>query len=224
MVNVNTRRDPAVYALHAGDHNYFYVGVTSVNSDNRLYEHIYRARSGHASPVYEKMRDLGIENVRVVDLSPITSGEIPKMVEAKWINKLFKSGYPLTNQSSLDGQPDSMSERSKELISIANRGRPTWIKGKKGETAGWTDERRAKMAERAAVSRANRIPNHGTVTEYRKYGCRCNDCTSATLHPKPRATEHGRYLYKRDKCRCDICVEANRVYSREWLAARRVNL
>lgn len=43
MVNVNYRKDPAVYALHAGDHVLAYVGSTSKNSQNRLYEHIYRA-------------------------------------------------------------------------------------------------------------------------------------------------------------------------------------
>lgn len=86
MVNVNNRRTPAIYALHAGDHVYFYVGSTMKNSDNRLYEHIYRAHAGHKSPVYTRMRDLGIRNIQVVDLEPITDGSRKVEMETRWIS------------------------------------------------------------------------------------------------------------------------------------------
>jgi hypothetical protein len=117
MVNVNNRRDPAVYALHAGDHLYGYVGSTSKNSQNRLYEHIYRARTGHISPVYQWMREVGLENVQVVDLAKESDRETREALEVVLIAQLIAEGHPLRNQIARDGRPGSMSARSRELIS-----------------------------------------------------------------------------------------------------------
>jgi len=147
MVNVNNRRNPAIYALHTGDHRYFYVGSTSKNSDNRLYEHIYRAHTGHKAPLYVWMRDVGIRNVQVVDLALIEDMSTRAELEAEWIARMIADGHPLTNQVARDGVPNSMSEQSKARVSKANRGKPTWIKGKRGADAGWTDERRRAQAE-----------------------------------------------------------------------------
>lgn len=223
MVNVNTRQTPAIYALHAGDHQYFYVGTTTVNSDNRLYEHIYRARVGHRSPVYVRMREVGIDNVQVVDLERLTDVSKRFTIEAQWIAKMIAAGHPIQNRIGRDGLPNSMSEESRALISAAHVGVQTWITGKRGEEAGWTQARREAMRARAAERRANRVPRHGTLSEYQKYGCRCDECFAVARHPRVPVEVHGRYLYKRDKCRCDVCVQANRDYLKIWSAARKAS-
>jgi hypothetical protein len=151
MVNVNTYRNPSVYALHAGDFRFAYVGVTTKNSKNRLYEHVYRARNGHKAPVYEWMRSVGIRRVRVVDLELVESTDTLPGLELKWIATLLASGHDLRNQIGRDGVANSMSSASRARISDAAKGRPTWIKGLKGEAAGWTEERRAAMRERRTV-------------------------------------------------------------------------
>jgi len=148
MVNVNTFRDPAIYALHAGDGVYRYVGATSKNSKNRLYEHIYRARSGHMGPVYVWMREVGLENVQVVDLAKVADDDLRLRLEATTIAHLIQAGYPLVNRISRDGVPNSMADESRKLISAAHSGRPTWIKGKSGIEAGWTERRREAQRER----------------------------------------------------------------------------
>lgn len=117
VVNVNHRRDPAVYALHSGDHLYAYVGATSKNSQNRLYEHIYRARVGHTAPVYQWMREVGLENVQVVDIAKETDAETRDALEVILIAQLIAEGHPLRNQIARDGHPGSMSEYSRDLIS-----------------------------------------------------------------------------------------------------------
>lgn len=148
MVNVNHRIDPAVYALHAGDFVFAYVGETSKNSQNRLYEHIYRARSGHSGPVYQWMRGVGLENVQVVDLVKEPDAATRAAIEAATIARLIDEGHPLRNQVARDGVPGSMSADSRDLIGAKARGRVTWIAGKRGEAAGWTQERRDAMKQR----------------------------------------------------------------------------
>lgn len=137
-----------IYALHAGDGVYRYVGSTSKNSKNRLYEHIYRARSGHPSPVYMWMREVGTDHVQVVDLVKVEDDSLREVLEAATIAHMIKAGHPLTNRMSRDGTPGSMAEESKRLIGEKAHGRPTWIKGKTGEDAGWTDARRRAQSDR----------------------------------------------------------------------------
>jgi hypothetical protein len=220
MANVNQRFTPAIYALHTGDHNYSYVGSTSRNSDNRLYQHISRAQHGHMAPVYVWMRDVGIRNVQVIDLELVADKQVRQTHEAEWIARLISEGYPLTNELARNGVADSLSEELKKRMSETRKGKPTWITGKQGEEAGWTEARRLAVALTAAQVRADRIPVHGTLNEYKKHGCRCSECFAASRTPRVPVAEHGRYLYKRDKCRCEICVTANREYGRNWLAAR----
>lgn len=143
MVNVNNYRNPAIYGLHSGDGRYAYVGSTTKNSKNRLYEHNYRARIGHTAPVYVWMREVGIENVQVVDLAPIPDGADRGVLEASWIARLVADGHPLTNRIGRDGVPNSISAEMREYMGKSRRGLPTWIKGKKGIDAGWSDERRS---------------------------------------------------------------------------------
>jgi len=148
MVNMNKHKDPAIYALYVDEGVYCYIGSTSANSTRRYYEHIYRARSGHSAPVYQWMREVGLENVKFIDLISLIDVADPIALEATTIANYLAAGHPLTNQLSRDGVIGSMSESSKKLIGEKNSGKPTWIKGKHGLEAGWTDERKQAQSER----------------------------------------------------------------------------
>lgn len=154
MVNMNKLKRPAIYALHAGDFRMAYVGTTSKNSKNRLWEHIYRARNGHPSPVYEWMREVGIENVEVVDLEAVIETEDAIEREAHWIARLIGQGHPIVNRKGRDGVANSMADESKAIIGEKARGRVTWIAGLTGEAAGWTEERRRAQADRVRARNA----------------------------------------------------------------------
>lgn len=148
MVNMNKHKEPAIYALYTEPGVYFYIGSTSKNSLNRLWEHNYRARNNHTAPVYQWMRSVGIENVKVVDLISLDGVTNTAELEAVTIANYLSAGHPLTNQIARDGVVGSMSDYSKQAIGVKNSGRPTWIKGKTGIEAGWTDERKAAQSER----------------------------------------------------------------------------
>lgn len=140
-MNANETRQPCVYGLKAGG-SFGYVGATQQNPKTRLWEHRSRARAGHPGPVYVWMREVGIENVEIVVLEANISQEVA------WIVRLLEAGEPLRNEMSSDGVGYSWSASSKEKLSEAKAGKATWIKGKKGEAAGWSLERRAAQAER----------------------------------------------------------------------------
>lgn len=148
MVNMNKHIDPCIYALHIGDGLLHYIGSTSKNPLNRMWEHIYRARSGHTAPVYDWMREVGIDNVQVAVLRKEPDAGNRKITEAQFIADLLAEGHPLKNQISRDGNLNSMSATSRAKIGEANRGKPSWISGKTGEDAGWTEERRALQSAR----------------------------------------------------------------------------
>lgn len=224
MSNVNYRHDPAIYALYIGDLDYFYVGETSVNSQNRLYEHISRALKGHPAPVYQKMREVGARSVQVVDLEKAEVPRLRRMREAWWITHLLEEGYELTNRIAVDGVPNSIPTEMRSRMNTSKRGKPTWISGKHGLDAGWTEARRRHMREQTIARHANRPELHGKVQEYQKFGCRCERCVDAarrwraTLRMERRdlATigliaastnaRHGtRYMYEKFGCRCDPC-------------------
>jgi len=148
MVNMNKHKEPAIYALYSEPGVYCYIGSTSKNSQNRLWEHKYRARNNHSAPVYQWMRSVGIENVRVIDLISLNGVSNAAELEAVTIANYISAGHPLTNQIARDGVVGSMSESSKQLIGEKNGGKPTWIKGKRGVEAGWTPERKAEQSKR----------------------------------------------------------------------------
>lgn len=141
-MNKNMTRQPVVYGLQVGG-SFGYVGMTRVNVKTRLWEHRSRGRSGHSAPVYEWMRSVGVELVEAVVLDEDAS------TESEWIVKLLAEGHPLANQKSVDGVENSMSTATKKKIGASNSAKgPTWIKGKTGEAAGWTPERRAAQSAR----------------------------------------------------------------------------
>jgi len=148
MVNMNKWRDPSIYALFVEPEKYHYIGSTSVNAQNRLWEHICRARAGHDGPVYVWMREVGIENVQVSVLVREPDAEKRKLVEAQMIRDFIEQGHLLKNQISRDGVIGSMSSESKRLISKKQLGKKPWTFGKKGVEAGWTEERRKAQSER----------------------------------------------------------------------------
>lgn len=148
MVNMNKYKDPAIYALYVDEGVFCYIGSTSKNSLNRLWEHNYRAKSGHTAPVYQWMRSVGIENVKVIDLIKLDEVMNAVELEAKTIANYIAAGHPLVNQVSRDGVIGSMSESSKKAIGAKNSGKETWIKGKRGSEAGWSDERKRMQSER----------------------------------------------------------------------------
>lgn len=148
MTNMNKHLDPCVYALHGDDGQIAYVGSTSKNATNRRWEHVYRARSGHSAPVYEWMREVGIDSVGVVVIAREPDPVLREALEVSSIVQLIEEGHPLVNQMSRDGRPGSMSQETKRRVGTANAGRATWIKGKRGEAAGWTAERRAAQSRR----------------------------------------------------------------------------
>lgn len=141
-MNKNMTRHPVVYGLLAGG-SFGYVGMTRVNVKTRLWEHRSRSRSGHTAPVYEWMRSVGVDLVEAVVLDEDSSSE------SEWIVKLLAEGHPLANQKSRDGVENSLSAETKKKIGASNSANgPTWIKGKTGEAAGWTPERRAIQSAR----------------------------------------------------------------------------
>lgn len=153
MVNMNKYKDPSVYGLCDQNGRVFYVGRTGTNAQNRLWEHIYRARSGHMAPVYQMMRRIGYNTVTFKVLERIADDSQGKQVEAKWIKKLIDSGLQLMNQFGRDGVPDSWPQSLKEHGVPSRKGKPTWIKGKTGIEAGWTEERKQAQRDRALAKR-----------------------------------------------------------------------
>ncbi len=147
MVNQNHLEEPSIYAL-VHDGRFFYVGRTKLNAHNRWWEHRYRARINHPAPVYQKMRELGYEDVTYEILEFLTEDSNPKEREAWWIEELIGRGEPLVNAYGRDGIPDSWSQDQKSKGIPSRKGKATWIKGKTGIAAGWTPERRQAQAER----------------------------------------------------------------------------
>lgn len=142
MPNMNKHIDPCIYALYVDEGQYCYIGSTSKNAQNRLWEHIYRARKGHPAPVYEWMREVDPAKVRFEVLLRVADSGERAAKEAKLIAEFIKNGHQLRNQISRNGVLGSMSITSRQLISIARKGKSTWIAGKKGVEAGWSDERK----------------------------------------------------------------------------------
>lgn len=146
-------RTKVIYALVDPEGNIGYVGSTSVNAKTRYWEHRSRAREMHAAPVYDWIRKVGIDTFSFIELENLGINQDLALVEANWIKKLIEAGHPLQNQIARDGVPYSNGQRMKDMLSENRRGKPTWIKGKRGVAAGWTDERKALVTIRFAEKR-----------------------------------------------------------------------
>ena len=149
-MNYNMERETVIYALVDSEGLIGYVGCTQVNAKTRYWEHRSRARNGHSAPVYEWIRLAGIDSFTYVELEKLDAGSDVSGIEARWIKKLIDEGHPLQNQIARDGVPGSNGERMKNILSSKRKGKPTWIKGKRGEEAGWTEERRKQQSLRFA--------------------------------------------------------------------------
>lgn len=166
MVNMNHFEEPCVYALHAGDHVYRYVGSTRINALNRLWQHRYRARSGHNAAVYRWIREVGIDSVVIEPLYFENDTELREALEVATIVKLIGEGFPLTNNlwTRYGGKLARSLEAQAEY-----RAR----KGHKPRPA-----KEPKPAEPPKV-KAPRVPKHGTRTEYELHKCKCAECRYA---------------------------------------------
>lgn len=219
---MNKHKDPAIYAL-TYEGRVFYVGRTAVNALNRLWQHRYRAESGHPAPVYRWMREVGISNVTFEILERITKASEARKLEAFWIAKLIEEGQPLTNATGRDGIPDSISEDTKRQIGVSKRGKSTWIKGKTGEDAGWTEDRR-----QAQSDRRRGVFKHGSKRQALELNCPCNPCEiwrvgnpgvgkGRGFKVQRQRDIHGTVAsYKHGKCRCNDCRTAYREYQRRF--------
>ena len=123
--------------------------------------------------------------------------------------QLKAMGYPLRNRIWYSG--DGLPVASKEYRRIVN----------KSALAGFPREPKIKGA---------RVPQHGTVTEYTTYKCRCKLCVDGyethmsdrlgrpfvtRLRTVPAKQIHGTVAcYKNGLCRCAPCSAANRQYKR----------
>lgn len=85
-----------IYALHAGDFNYRYVGMTTRKARDRLSAHRLDARKGGKLYKDYWIRKVGIENVQMEVLQICDPGEINDW-ETIWIYQLSEMGYRLTN-------------------------------------------------------------------------------------------------------------------------------
>ena len=166
-MNKNSIREPAVYGLFH-DGRLFYVGYTTTNIQERMWQHGYRVRSGHSAPVYEYIRAVGLDNISIEIIQKINQFDNGSEIEAKIIKDSIDAGFDLQNQIARDGKLNSMSKESNKKISSKRKGKETWIKGKRGIEAGWTDERKAKHSK---LKKDQRIQKHGTQSERKKYGC-----------------------------------------------------
>jgi hypothetical protein len=88
------------------------------------------------------MRTVGVDNVVIEELDSDVGNE------TFWISHLISQGHPIVNQIGRDGVRNSMSQESRQKISSARKGKATWIKGLRGEQAGWTEERRRAQGDR----------------------------------------------------------------------------
>ena len=216
-MNKRSIRKPVIYGL-AHNGGFFYVGKTGANLAERFWQHTHRARSGHRSPVYVYMREVGISNVEPIELEEVLDWNTSDEMEIRWIKKLASEGHALTNQISTDGIPGSWSDAMKQKMSIIQRGKDTWIKGKTGADAGWSDERRE-----AQSARRKGAYKHGGKSAALTYKCPCETCENfrlgyyAEIESRKAKNTHGTVAgYKHGKCRCDICSSAYSEYQKKF--------
>lgn len=69
-----------IYALHAGDHNYRYIGL-STEPAKRLTRHKNRALSGHNLPVCDWIRKYGPDNIKMEILESFDESTIGQMAQ-----------------------------------------------------------------------------------------------------------------------------------------------
>lgn len=88
----------SIYALHAGDFNYRYVGQAA-NPSKRLYAHRYDAKRYSYKPVGVWINQVGAENV-VMDILECPGPDALLDRERYWTWSLLYRGYDLLNQDS----------------------------------------------------------------------------------------------------------------------------
>lgn len=87
-----------VYALHLGDGQYRYVGLTRCGARERLRVHRKHARRGVLDlPVYRWMRKHGAETIQMDVLQAVATPAELNACEMRWIATLAAAGHDLLN-------------------------------------------------------------------------------------------------------------------------------
>lgn len=126
-----------VYALHAGDMDYRYVGITKNRAIERLRGHRYGGRVNARYAVSQWIHRCGPENVQMRILGTALTYRDLKDAEIFWIAELKELGYDLVNMTKGgDGTHGYTStlERNRR-IGEAFRGRK------------WSDEHRKRISD-----------------------------------------------------------------------------
>lgn len=89
-----------IYALHAGDNIYRYVGLTTTSLNTRLISHRFEAnREKVKYPVHRWIKKHGVENIVIESLGEFDKQDLP-IWEIEFIRKLRGEGFALLNLSS----------------------------------------------------------------------------------------------------------------------------
>jgi hypothetical protein len=87
------------YVLSLGDGVPMYVGFTRSSLRKRMHAHRHCARSGHTTPIYAWMREVGVENVVIEEVEVTESRDLGEASEIRWIEHLRSRGYALLNMT-----------------------------------------------------------------------------------------------------------------------------
>lgn len=122
MLNENLV-EHVIYALHSGDGNFRYVGVTR-RPARRLYEHRDEAaRRRTRSGVYNWIRKIGAENLQMSVVDTAHTAQSAFAAEAAWISLLRESGFQLLNHTDGGEGLSGASEETRRRMSESGKGR-----------------------------------------------------------------------------------------------------
>ena len=181
-----------IYALHSGDYDFKYVGVTQRSPESRLSKHHYAALSGSKKPVHEWMRTT---QVFLSVLEDDLDYEDAMQAEVKWVAILDTFASGLNQTLGGKGTPGyKHTDETRARLSSYERteaGRQRMREAKLGTKA--SGSTRAKMSEtRRGVPKS---PDH-----VRK--------VSEALRGKPNVGSHNRWHVNRGivSASCSFCV------------------
>lgn len=206
-----------IYALHIGDRQYRYVGLTTLGPDARLAQHRKSARQGRLDwPIYRWMRKHGPDVVEVTVLEVVGRPQELDAREVFWIAELTQQGCDLLNCTAGGGGMRVISDEVRAKLGHWRGRRYTAEEraARAGVNASFfgrthTAETRAKMSANSATKRPEvaqkiRLAKLGvprsaeTVRRIRE--------TKASRGPEP--SNHIRWHVNRDEWSeaCEFCL------------------
>ena len=108
-----------IYGLHSGDSNYRYIG-RSTNPSRRFSSHRVAALEGDDAPVYDWVREIGIENLCQDVLAGPISTRVGS-VENDWAYFFRQQGYDLFNAESIGGAASGVCKQKKRQRRVKTR-------------------------------------------------------------------------------------------------------